>query len=407
GAGSLAMLIEPRIRPLAGKRTAATLAALGLLLAIAPLLHEFTAAAPNWRTGVPVAGICLILLFGGRDDPAGRLLSSRPFVGVGLISYSAYLFHQPILAFVRLASLEEPSLTLTLALLVPIMLLGWLSWRFVEQPCRDRNRVSTRAVMLGSAAAALVVLAAGATFQLTSGFYQNWPELADRNAKGRGANIAYNMAPERFTPVSLPTRSDKVRVLVIGSSFGRDFINMAIETGQTGNHIFAFRQRADCPPLDAEVIEQARRADFIVLANRSHLSEVRCIVRRVARLRGLTSARIIVIGRKSFGYNNNAIMRMPPAQRISWRVVPLPEAIQVNDAIRRQLPPEIYVDVIGMLSDAQGRVLVFTPEGKFISQDREHLTRPGAVFVGGIIFRHPALRALLDAGTAKPAHPPQ
>jgi peptidoglycan/LPS O-acetylase OafA/YrhL len=404
GAGSLAVLLEPRIRPLAGKRTAAALVLFGLLLAVSPFLYRYTVATPNWRTALSMAGICLILLFGGRDDPAGRVLASKPFVGIGLISYSAYLFHQPIFAFVRLASLDQPSVALMLGLLVPILLCAWLSWRFVEQPCRDRSRVSTRKLLIGSLAAALVTIAVGATFQLTSGFYQRWPELADQKARGRFANIEYNLGPERFEKVSLPASSDKVRVLVIGSSFARDFINMALETGRVGNHIFALRARADCEVLKAEEIEQARNADFIVLASRPSPGQVRCIARRIKRLSGLTSAQIIIIGRKSFGYNNNAIMRLPAAQRIDWRVLPLAEALAANAAARRALPPESYVDVIGMLSDARGRVRVFTPEGRFISQDREHLTRPGAIYVGAIIFRHPALQALLDA---RPAHPPR
>ena len=397
GAGSLAVLLEPRIRPLAGRRIAAMLALAGLALATVPLLAPPHSVAPGLYTAIPVAGICLILLFGTAGDPAGRLLSSRPFVAIGLISYSAYLFHQPVFAFFRLASLEEPSRALIAALLVPIFLLAWLSWRFVEQPCRDRGRVPTRTLLMGTAAAAAVVLAAGLTFHFTSGFYRNWPELSDGTQSGQYANIAYNMAPDRFRAVRLPATGDRVRVLVIGNSFGRDFINMALETGRMGNHRIAFMVTTDCAPLSAAMIEQARRADFIVLASRFQPGQVRCIAKRVARLRGETSARVIVIGRKSFGYYNNAVMLQPREQRLTWRVRPLPEALRANAAARHALPPEVYVDMIGMLADAQGRVPVFTPQGKFISQDREHLTRPGAIYVGGIVFRHPALAALLNA----------
>ena len=401
GAGGLAMLLEPRIRPLAGKAAAAGLALAGLLLAAVPILAFRDSAAPGLATLIPVTGVCLLLLFGGTRDPVGRLLSSPPFVGIGLISYSAYLFHQPIFAFARLASLEEPRLRVMLALLAPILLCAWLSWRFVEQPCRDRARVSTPAVLIGSGVAALVVLAAGLTFHFASGFYRNWPELADGSA-GRNANIAYNMAPDRFRQVSLPETADKVRVLVIGNSFGRDFINMALETGRMGNHILAFREADDCEKLSDEVVAQAASADFIILSGRFKPSHVSCVTRRVRRLGGLSHARIIVIGRKSFGYNNNAVMRLPPERRWDWRVAPLPEAARANAAARAALPPGTYVDMIAMLSDAQGRVRVFTPNHKFISQDREHLTRPGAIYVGGMIFRHPALAALLDAKPAQP-----
>ena len=405
GAGALALLLEPRIRPLAGRAIAAGLALTGLLLIALGVFLLHNSAGPGTVTVIPIVGTCLVLLFCGKDDPAGQLLSSPPVVGIGLISYSAYLFHYPIFAFVRLVSLERPDWTVMAALLVPIFLCAWLSWRFVEQPCRDRSRVSTRAMLAGSTVAALIVLAAGLTFHFTSGFYRNWPELSGGNADARNANIAYNMAPNRFLEVSLPETPGKVRVLVIGNSFGRDFINMALETGRANNHIFAFREASDCGRLPDEVLAQAARAEFIVLSTRFKRGEVRCILRRVGRLSDESSAKIIVIGRKSFGYNNNAVMRLPQTQRIDWRVTPQSEAQQANAAARAALPRATYVDVIALLSDDRGQVRVFTPDGKFISQDREHLTRPGAIYVGGVIFRHPALAALLDAGTPKPAQP--
>ncbi|MCW3848193.1 acyltransferase [Sphingomonas sp. LB-2] len=404
GAGALAMLLEPRIRPLADRRTAARLALAGLALAVIPLVLPVTNLSPDARTLVPVLGVCLILLFGGQAGPAGKLLSSRPFVAVGLMSYSAYLFQQPVFAFVRIVSLDEPAHALMAALIVPIFVCAWASWRFVEQPCRDRNRVSTRALLAGSAAAALVVLAAGLTFHFTSGFYRNWPELAGGES-GRSANIAYNESARRFTKVQLPEAGGKVRLLVIGDSFAADFINMANETGRVGGYVIKLAPIAVCARLKPGLVEQAHRADFIVLAYRFKPKDVRCIVQRVTRLQGETSAKIIIIGRKSFGYNNNAVMQLPESQRWTWRVAPQPEALEANEAARRALPSTLYVDVIGMLADAQGRVPVFTPDRKFISQDREHLTRPGAIYVGGILFRHPALAALLAAGNPKPADP--
>ena len=68
-----------------------------------------------------------------------RLLSNAVLVGIGLISYSAYLWHQPIFAFVRLPSVAEPSGHVMAALCLASLVLGWLSWSYVEQPFRRRN----------------------------------------------------------------------------------------------------------------------------------------------------------------------------------------------------------------------------------------------------------------------------
>lgn len=400
GAGSLTALLEHRIRPRAGPRIAATLALTGLAMAVLPILFGFITYAPDGRHLIPVLGVCLILLFGSARDPAGWILSSKPFVAIGLISYSAYLFHQPIFAFARLASTAPLSQGVMAALLVPVFLCAWASWRFVEQPCRDRNRVSARKLLIGSALAAKLVLAVGLTLHFTGGFYKNWPELYDPTIKGNRPHIAYNEAATRYATVELPAARDKVGILVIGNSFARDFINLAEQTGRLDHHRISFSFYQDCAMLSPGIIARARNADFVVLSTRFKERDIPCITRRVGELREVTSARIIIIGRKSFGYNNNALMLIPREQRMTWRVTPLPEAVAANDAARRAFGPDLYVDMIAMLADPQGRVAVFTPDGKFISQDREHLTRYGAAWAAPIIFRHPALQAMLDARPA-------
>ncbi len=56
---------------------------------------------PGLNALVPTAGAVLIILFADAGTYVGKLLGSRAFVGIGLVSYSAYLWHQPILAFAK------------------------------------------------------------------------------------------------------------------------------------------------------------------------------------------------------------------------------------------------------------------------------------------------------------------
>lgn len=87
----------------------------------------------------PTIGTALIIVFAREDTVAGRILSQRVLVFVGLISYSSYLWHQPIFAFLRMNVLEEPSTLLMTALSVVSLFIGYLSWRFVESPFRNRQ----------------------------------------------------------------------------------------------------------------------------------------------------------------------------------------------------------------------------------------------------------------------------
>lgn len=74
-----------------------------ILIAYAILFFDGDTPHPGIYTLIPVAGIALIIAFASRDEVVGKLLSIRPLVGMGLISYSAYLWHYPIFAFFRIA----------------------------------------------------------------------------------------------------------------------------------------------------------------------------------------------------------------------------------------------------------------------------------------------------------------
>ncbi len=130
-AGALCALVPThrRLSPSGG------LAALGLALVIAPVFL-FEAGTPSWFLTLPVAGAALIILFAGGRDLATSLLRARPFVWIGLISYSAYLWHQPLFAFARIRLPSDPT-PVTMALLsVLSILLAYPTWRWVEQPMR-------------------------------------------------------------------------------------------------------------------------------------------------------------------------------------------------------------------------------------------------------------------------------
>ena len=86
------------------------LAALGLgLIVFAILAFDAATPFPSLYALVPVGGTALIILFGASGTWTARLLSLRPIVGIGLISYSLYLWHQPLFAFARIYIPHKPS----------------------------------------------------------------------------------------------------------------------------------------------------------------------------------------------------------------------------------------------------------------------------------------------------------
>ncbi|MBU3993628.1 MAG: acyltransferase [Alphaproteobacteria bacterium] len=108
---------------------------------------------PSHFAAAPVIGTALILVYARPESGIGRVLALPPFVGVGLISYSFYLWHQPLFAFARLRSRDEPGMATMLSLAVFALVLAWATWRFIERPFRrhDYTRQQQRraAVLFG------------------------------------------------------------------------------------------------------------------------------------------------------------------------------------------------------------------------------------------------------------------
>lgn len=123
------------------------LAAIGLgLIAAAIFTYEPSTRIPSLLALFPVGGAALFLLFASNENLAGRLLMQPPFVWIGKISFSAYLWHQPVFAFWRTNSLEAPGPLVMVALMALVFILAAVTWLLIEQPFRHRKTSTFRLV---------------------------------------------------------------------------------------------------------------------------------------------------------------------------------------------------------------------------------------------------------------------
>jgi len=132
-AGSLAALITVQRSP--QRDNVLSLLGLGAIL-YAIFFYDDTIPFPSLYAAVPVLGTVLIVLYGHGGTLVGRLLGIKPMVVIGLLSYSAYLWHQPLFAFARIKSFSEPSALMMGGLSVLSLLLAAFSWKYIEQPFR-------------------------------------------------------------------------------------------------------------------------------------------------------------------------------------------------------------------------------------------------------------------------------
>ena len=138
-AGSMAAFVVQK----QGIQKSNFLATLGLAAIIFSIFfYDETTPFPSVYALVPVIGVVLIVLHADKETYAAKLLSTKGFVGVGLISYSAYLWHQPLFAFARIRSLEHPSLVLMSILSCLALVSAYLTWRYIETPFRFSKKTS-------------------------------------------------------------------------------------------------------------------------------------------------------------------------------------------------------------------------------------------------------------------------
>ena len=104
--------------------------------------YDETTPFPSVYALVPVIGVVLLVLYAEKDTLAAKLLSTKGFVGIGLISYSAYLWHQPLLAFARIKSASEPSQLIMSILALSSFILAYLSWKYIETPFRNKQNIT-------------------------------------------------------------------------------------------------------------------------------------------------------------------------------------------------------------------------------------------------------------------------
>ena len=151
--------------------------AIGLALIVyAVLVFDEKTPFPSLYALAPTIGTALIILFATRQTWMGRLLGNSVFVGMGLVSYSAYLWHQPLYAMARHRSIDEPGAAIFLSLLLLSVFLAYLSWRYVETPFRNKRVISRQQVFAFGAVCSLCIIAFGLTGHFTQGYLRRFPE---------------------------------------------------------------------------------------------------------------------------------------------------------------------------------------------------------------------------------------
>ena len=234
------------------------LSLVGLVMIIVPvLIYDEQTAFPGINSIMPCVGAALVI-YSGQQGPTwlARLLAVKPMVAIGLISYSLYLWHWPLVVFSEYYLMAESSLVLTLGLLISCLLLGWLSWRFVEQPVRLRQRLRSDRTLVGAVAFGLIILfAVGNILTVRQGFPERFPELADQlTVWSTNHHKDFEHCDASRDRCSVNESQDPAQYLLWGDSHAQAMVEALSGQADRFGHAVQYQVKNGCPPLpDTEV----------------------------------------------------------------------------------------------------------------------------------------------------------
>jgi len=251
-----------------GLREQASCLGLALILAGVFLLDRAT-PFPGIAALLPCIGTVLIInagIFG--ETVVSRLLSMRVMTWVGMLSYSLYLWHWPLIVYTKQYLARPLSSYESLILFVTMIIISFLSWKYIEAPFRDKSIFSKRRqIFVGAASVIFISVSFGIAANITHGFPGRVPEKASLISNAIDDYIeflpfsCFLSSIESFNGKLCVIGQDKVEkmeFILWGDSHARSLIPGIAGAAEENGFSGFFAGHEGCPPL-LDVIKSTAR----------------------------------------------------------------------------------------------------------------------------------------------------
>jgi len=289
-----ASLVWIREYPLKGKLRTELLSLLGLML-LCVAIFGFTKATrfPGFLALVPCFG-ALLLIYAGETSVIGSLIRNKIMIWVGLISYSLYLVHWPLIVFYKYHKSADLIWSDAVTLILASLLLASAIYFLIEKPFR-KTRSETYTIpsrpFFGSLATFIIVFSATA---MHASFSEGWqwrystPQLTkDDISKGKDKrfDIYRKICEARgWEKCARPSNDKERNILVMGDSHAPDALNVFHQTFP--NYHYVLQEQGGCPPIVEAGMD---------LLPPKHLNRAKCVQLNIDRFNSIDSDAYSVI----------------------------------------------------------------------------------------------------------------
>jgi len=365
------------------------------------ILFEEKMTHPGFLTLFPVIGTMLIIIFSNENIFFYKVLGNRFLVFNGLISYSLYMWHQPIISFLSYTG-EINSFLNEIYIILFLIVISFLSWKYIEVPARNKKIISNKIYYLISSFSLITLIIISCIGILSKGLLSKYPVkdynlLLNENQYGKYVwKKSSNIELKEFS------NSTKKKVIIIGDSFSQDLLNSFIENEYENEIEFSWYSiNFDCkmPIIDLKCLNRnlkihndlkklINKADVVFLSmawGDEHLLDFDKIF--LEDELNFFSKKLILVGTKQFKFINGKswtrkdILKLKESERLNLKTETSKELINRNNQMKRNYEKN-FISLMDIFCDENFHCSLFDHDSRILSYDGAHLTKSGAKYLG-------------------------
>lgn len=318
----------------------------------------------------------LVYVFVNTEDNPVKFVRGISYIGRA--SFSIYLCHQVVVAYMFYAVTACTDLNTLMIFITVVSLLSVLIYRYLEKPLGVVIKKHALFVLIPSVVVCLMTTTISGMIYLHAGVVRDVPEMGIEKANAhRGMHAEYCDLPYSWDKDFEST--DKIKVAVIGDSFGRDWANILNESSISDQ---------------IEIVYIYSRSENVYEENKDRLLDADVVFRTFSSptadvtdslLDIIPDDKLYIVGYKNFGSSNGLIYAHRHSKDYFKQTITLDEDVLKNNQLLSEKYGKYYINMIEAVQNEDGSIRVFTDDLHFISHDCRHLTQYGAQYYARIM----------------------